>query len=286
MARLEEKFKQRVARRPNNKPLEELETKQDVLTEIPLYQIVPDPNQPRRDLGNLTELKASMTAVGLAQPILVTILGYEQYMLVAGERRYTAAKELGWKKISCIVRTIEQNQRLALQIIENLHRKDLNALEEAEGYQRLMDEFGMTQEEVGLHLGKSQVSINEALRVLALPDTIRSQYRTSDRVSKSLLLEIAKTTSQMEQENLWEAARQGQLTVKQARAVKKASASQASKQPSTTAPITFRYPIQTQEAHIVITFQRSNATSEEIITTLEEALESEKMRRASTFASL
>ncbi len=282
MARLEEKFKDRAlaaATRNTATALPTLEFNplsqpRATLTELPLEQIERDPTQPRQDLGDLTDLKASIASVGLVQPIIVTILGYEQYRLVAGERRYTAVKELNLPKISAIVRTIEEHQRLEVQIVENLHRKDLNPFEEAQSYQRLMDEFGLNQEAVGKRLGKSQGSISELLRLLDLPPVIREEYRTSDKISKSLLLEIARRP-QTEQLALWKEAREGQLSVRKARG-KKSPEEKA--RPESPAPMHFRYPIQTEEAVVTVVFERPRATPKEIIAALEEALVVEKAR--------
>lgn len=253
-----------------------------VLTQLPLAQIHPDPNQPRRNLGDLSGLTDSITQLGVVQPIIVTVSEYESYKIVAGERRYTAAKAAGLTTIPAIVRTVEEQERLAVQLIENLHRKDLDPFEEAHSYQRLMEELGFTQNEIAKRLGKTQGSVSEVLRLLDLPEAIQSSYNESvaqsgGRITKSLLLEIAKTPP-VEQTNLWESAKRGELTVKQARAQKKPSAKQNA---STTAfgetkGTTFRYPIQTSEAMVTIVFDKSKATFEEIVAALEEALEGER----------
>ena len=207
MARLEEKMAAHAQRRVAIPLPESAAVVRDTLTELPLSQIEPDPDQPRKDLGDLTELKASIQSVGLAQPIVVRVIGYERYQLLMGERRYTAAKELGLPKIAAIVRaSLEEHQRLELQIVENLHRKDLNPLEEAASYRRLRDEFGLSQEELGRRLGKSQNSVSESLKLLSLPTRVQEEYRTSDTVSKSLLLEIAKQPTPEAQIKMWEAA--------------------------------------------------------------------------------
>ena len=287
MARLEEKFRERAAAQGKSPgiaaaaavaPFDPLPPQRDTLADLPLAQIETDPNQPRKDLGDLGDLKASIEAVGLVQPIIVTVLGYERYRIIAGERRFTAARELGLPKIPAIVRTVEEHRRLELQIVENLHRKDLNPFEEGHSYRRLMDEFGLTQEQVAQRLGRSQESVNETLRLLALPDQVQGEYRTSDKVSKSLLVEIARR-SPNEQVALWEQAKQGELTVRKLRERRGPSPRQGTKNaPLPSSQMTFRYPIQTEEAVVTLVFDRPRATQEEIVAALEEALQTEKDR--------
>lgn len=103
--------------------------------------IDPDPNQPRRDLGKLDELAESIREHGLINPLVVEPLASGRYRILAGERRFVACRQLGLETVPCIARTVADHARLALQLIENLHRKDLNPLEKARGFKRLMEEF-------------------------------------------------------------------------------------------------------------------------------------------------
>jgi ParB family transcriptional regulator, chromosome partitioning protein len=279
MARLEDKLAAHARPRAVPTPAESLLTVRETLTELPVAQIEPDPHQPRKELGDLTDLKASIQSVGLAQPIVVRIVGYERYQIIMGERRFTAARELGLTKIPAIVRaSLEEHQRLELQIVENLHRKDLSPLEEAESFRRLMDEFGLTQDELGRRLGRSQGSINETLRLLKLPENVQQEYRTSDTVSKSLLLEIAKQPDAVRQSQMWEEAKRGELTVKKAREQKSAAKPSRRKTPA----MKFRYPITTDHAQIMVTFTAPKVDQEDIIEALEQALEQERARLTAT----
>lgn len=143
---------------------------------IPVAQISPNPYQPRREFKpeELADLEASLRANGLLQPITVrpakSGTGYE---LIAGERRLRAAMRLGWTDISANVREVDERTLLTLALVENLQRADLNAVEEAEGYHRLVDEFGLTQQEVADIVGKDRSTITNSLRLLQLPDTVR-----------------------------------------------------------------------------------------------------------------
>ena len=251
----------------------------DVLTELPLGQVETDPDQPRKDLGNLDELKASIAKNGLVQPIIVKIVGEDRYRVIAGERRFTACQQLGLSKIAAIVRSIEEQQKLTMQIIENLHRKDLTPFEEAKGYQLLMKESGMTQAQIGEEVGKSQVVISEILKLLELPENIQQEYRTSDKLSRSILLEISRETSAAAQSALWEQAKRGELTVKQVRQQKRnGKVGSKTGEGGTTAMTFFRYPIQTQMGTVTIAFEQSKPSQEDIVSTLREALQTEEAR--------
>jgi len=159
---------------------------------LPIEQVEPDPDQPRKDVGDIEDLKASIIAHGIIQPCIVSVVEEDRYRLIAGERRYTAAKAAGLKTIPCVVRTVEEHHKLEIQIIENIHRKELNPVEEAHAYQRLIEEFSLSQRQLAARLGKSPASINETLRILTLPADMMESVRTSERLTRSVLLEIAK----------------------------------------------------------------------------------------------
>ncbi|MCU0619345.1 MAG: ParB/RepB/Spo0J family partition protein [Gemmatimonadaceae bacterium] len=143
---------------------------------VRMGDIRPNPYQPRKEfkLEELAELQASLKASGLLQPIALrpspTGQGYE---LIAGERRFRAATALGWTDIPAVVHQIDDKTLLTLALIENLQRSNLNPLEEAEGYKRLIDEFGLTQQQVGEVVGKDRSTVANLLRLLALPAAVR-----------------------------------------------------------------------------------------------------------------
>jgi len=140
---------------------------------IPLSSIRANPFQPRRQFrpDELAELEASLRASGLLQPISVRRRG-EAYELIAGERRVRAATNLGWTEIQAIIRDFDDRTMLVLALVENLQRTNLNALEEARGYRRLVDEFQLTQQQVAEAVGKDRTTVTNLLRILALPDEI------------------------------------------------------------------------------------------------------------------
>ena len=142
----------------------------DEIEEIPLSLVSPNPFQPRRAFnpGELDELANSVKVRGVLQPILVRRLGDGGYELIAGERRWRAAKLAGLKKIPAIVRSATDAEAMEMALIENLQRKDLNPMEAARAYQRLIKEFGLTQEGVAKQLGKERSSIANTVRLLSL----------------------------------------------------------------------------------------------------------------------
>ncbi len=147
---------------------------QETLRDIPLSKITPNRFQPRKhfDEAALDELKTSIAEYGVLVPIIVRKRG-ENFELVAGERRWRACAALQRPAIPAIVRESDDRDSLEVAIIENLQRENLNPLEEAEGVHHLIDEYGLTQEDVALRLGKSRPAIANALRLLTLPDPIK-----------------------------------------------------------------------------------------------------------------
>jgi ParB family chromosome partitioning protein len=140
------------------------------LRTIALDQVSPNPRQPRDtfDQQGLAELAQSLQTVGLLQPIVVRELGDERYQIIAGERRFRAAQLAGFREIRAVVRHTGDDQVLTEALVENIHRVDLNALEEAAAYQQLLDDFGFTHEQLAARLGKSRSTITNMLRLLGL----------------------------------------------------------------------------------------------------------------------
>jgi len=150
------------------------------LQDIPISQVSPNPFQPRRDFGTdeLKELEESLRTNGLLQPVTVRpARGGNGYELIAGERRLRAASGLGWTKIPAVVKDLGDREMLALALVENLQRSDLNPVEEAEGYERLIRDFGHTQQSVAELVGKDRSSIANAVRILNLPPAVRDLVR-------------------------------------------------------------------------------------------------------------
>lgn len=149
------------------------------LRSLSIAEIRPNPFQPRRDFKpeELVDLENSIRASGLLQPVTVRARPDGAYELVAGERRLRAASRLGWIEIPAIVKTLDDRDMLTLALIENLQRADLNPLDEALGFQRLIDEFSLTQQQVADAVGKDRSTVANLLRILQLPDGIKRLLR-------------------------------------------------------------------------------------------------------------
>ncbi|MBR0509779.1 MAG: ParB/RepB/Spo0J family partition protein [Clostridia bacterium] len=162
-----------------------LDNSADVLPEggavmLNISDIEPDRGQPRMNFDEeaLTELENSIRAYGVLQPLLVRPVSDGSYRIVAGERRYRAARRAGLSEVPVIIKTLTDEEAAAIALIENLQREDLNAIEEAQGIRRLMEEFGFTQEQTAEKLSKSRPAIANSLRLLSLPDPIKELVAT------------------------------------------------------------------------------------------------------------
>ena len=246
---------------------------------VPVSAILPDPDQPRKSLGNLEELKASIQEHGIIQPIVISPFGEEQFLIIAGERRFSAAKELGLKTVPAIIRTVDEHRRLEVQIIENIHRQDLNPLEEAAAYRKLMEEFSLSQRQLAARLGKSPAAINETIRILSLPDEILESVRTSERLTRSVLLEIAKQENEEARDALWQSAMNGSLTVKTARQKKDRSVAPDAKP-------RVSVPFRTKQATVTLVFAQDSVTPQEVVDALAQALREAKAAMRETGNSL
>ncbi len=154
---------------------ERLQESESQLRELPIGQIEPNTYQPRAffDDEALAGLAASIEAVGVLQPILVREISPQKFELIAGERRWRAAQRAGLESIPAIVRPTEDLVSLEQALVENLHREDLSVLEEAAGYQQLVDEFEQTHEDIARRMGKSRSAVANTIRLLQLSDSIQ-----------------------------------------------------------------------------------------------------------------
>ena len=155
---------------------------------LPIDKIEPNPDQPRHEFDEsaLKELAVSIREIGVIVPITVREMDGEHYQIIAGERRYRAAKEAGLKEIPVVVRDYTSQQAAEISIIENVQRADLNPMEEAMAYQMLIDDYGLKQEEVAEKVSKNRTTITNSLRLLILP--LRLTFRTARSLLKSTKL--------------------------------------------------------------------------------------------------
>jgi ParB family transcriptional regulator, chromosome partitioning protein len=176
----------------------------ETLLEIPVEQIHVNPLQPRKifDSNALQELSSSIKASGVIQPVVVRRVN-GAYQLIAGERRWRAARQAGLDRIPAVVRDATDAESLEMALVENLLREDLNPLEEAEAYQKLLAQFGWTQEELAQRIGRDRSSIANSLRLLRLPELIQADLRGS-RLTMGHALALLSLTSPADQLRLRE----------------------------------------------------------------------------------
>jgi ParB family chromosome partitioning protein len=177
------------------------EASETSLLEIPIDQIDVNPRQPRKlfDPGSLDELARSLKASGMIQPIVVRRAPGGRWQLIAGERRWRAARQAGLEQVPAVVREATDVESLELALVENLLREDLNPIEEAEAFQRILTEFGWTQEDLAQRVGKDRSTIANSLRLLRLPAVIQDDLR-SGRLTMGharALLSLTQTAEQL-----------------------------------------------------------------------------------------
>ena len=185
------------------------------LVELAVSVVRPNPRQPRDhfDEDALAALTASVREIGILQPILVRQTGESEFELIAGERRWRAARRAGLDTIPAIIRHASESESLQQALIENLNREQLNALEEAAGYQQLIEDFGLTHEELSTRVGKSRVSITNALRLFQLPPSVQ-RLVADDRLTAGHARALLGTPDRAFQETFARRAANEQLSVR------------------------------------------------------------------------
>jgi ParB family chromosome partitioning protein len=158
---------------------------------IEITLLEPNVHQPRRTIGDLDDLVASIKEKGILEPILVRKLG-NRFQIIAGERRYHAAKSAGLAQVPCIEIDVDERGVLEISLIENLQRRNLDPFEEGDAILELCEKFAYTHDKVAQKLGKSRSSVTEILSIAKIPEMVREVCRSADISSKSLLLEIAR----------------------------------------------------------------------------------------------
>ena len=233
---------------------------------VAIEKIDPNPNQPRQVMGDLSELIASIGEKGILEPLVVRQRG-DRFQIVAGERRYQAAVQVGLRDLPVVIREADDTEVLELALIENLQRKDLTPFEEAEAMHGLSDNCGYTHEDLARRLGKSRTSVTESLALLDMPEEVRSLCRLADISSKSLLLQIVRQETPEKMTALVERiASQGGTTRQELR--------DAAKRPKAGRPkhFTFAWRPPTKAFNIKLSFAKSRASRDEIIDALEAIL--------------
>ena len=235
---------------------------------LDIRRVRPNPQQPRKHFGDLSEMVASVKEKGILEPILVR--QHEgAYQIIAGERRYQAAREAGLQRIPCIEVDVDHRGMLEISLIENLQRKDLTPFEEAAAIQRLSEQFRYTHEEIARKLGKSRTVITEMLSLNRLPEEIQDRCRQADIVSKSMLLQIVRQRSVEEMHRLIDKITGEGITREQARQFNKPAEGSRRKPRH----FTYRYKPEEGDFQVTLSFQKSEVERDELIKALQGLLQ-------------
>jgi ParB family transcriptional regulator, chromosome partitioning protein len=236
---------------------------------IPVEQIRPNPDQPRKALGDLRELTESIREKGVLEPLLVRFVPREDcYYIISGERRYHAARAAGLREVPAIEKMADDAETLEIALIENIQRKDLTPFEEADGLQRLAEQFDYTHDDVAKKIGKARSSVSETLMLRTIPEPIRKKCIEHGILSKSLLLQIAKQQTEKKMLEMLARILQGGLTRDEARKERAEDKSG----PQRPQPFIFHYEPENETFRFRLQFKKSNVSRDELIRTLREIL--------------
>ncbi len=231
----------------------------------PIDQIDPNPDQPRQVMGDLSELMASIAEKGVIEPLIVRQRG-GRFQIIAGERRYQAAVQVGLRELPVVIRDVDDAELIEVALVENIQRKDLGVFEEAEALHSLVDRHGCTHEDLAKRLGKSRTSITESLALASMPTEVRNLCRLADISSKSLLLQIVREKDPQKMVALIERLTReasGGVTREQARKVA------AKPKPGRPKAFVFQYRPSTKAFKLRLQFSRPEVDRTEVIAALE-----------------
>jgi ParB family chromosome partitioning protein len=240
---------------------------------VSIELIDPNPEQPRQVMGDLSELMASVTEKGIIEPLIVRQLR-GRFQIIAGERRYHAAVQVGLEELPVVVREVDDAEVMELALVENLQRKDLTAFEEAEALQQLAQKCDYTHEDMARKLGKSRTSITESLALNTMPEEVRNVCQLADIVSKSTLLQIVRQGDATRMLAFLERlTTQGGTT--RAAARREASTPSSSRKK----PFVFSFKPDTKSYSLRMSFAKSRVAKAEIIEALERIIKELKTSR-------
>ncbi len=237
---------------------------------ISLDKLEPNPEQPRVEFGDLSELTASIAEKGVLEPLLVKpnrLSG--RWLIIAGERRWRAARAAGLREVPCIEMEVDEGGIAEIALIENMQRKDLTVWEEADGLLALCERFGYTHEEVARKVGKSRSTVTEALSIATIPADVREICRQNDVSAKSVLLQLVRQPDDDSMRRLAKQIVSRGLTRDDAREVRRQEAG-----PRITPeqkPYTFKYSSPKKDFTLELRFRRSEVEPEEVAAALRNA---------------
>jgi ParB family transcriptional regulator, chromosome partitioning protein len=236
---------------------------------IPVDQIRPNPDQPRKALGDLRELSDSIREKGVLEPLLVRFVPREDcFYIISGERRYHASRAAGLREVPCIEKTADDAETLEIGLIENIQRKDLTAFEESDGLHRLGTQFEYTHEDIAKKIGRARSSVTETLSLRNIPEGLRKKCIEHGVISKSLLLQVARQPTEKKMLEMFQRILQGGLTRDEARRERREE--QAG--PQRPLPFIFNFEPQNDAFKFRIQFKKSHVSRDELIHTLRDIL--------------
>jgi ParB family chromosome partitioning protein len=237
---------------------------------LPLDKIRPNPDQPRKFLGDLRDLTESIKEKGVLEPLLVRFMPREDcYHIISGERRYHASRAAGLREVPCIEKIADDAETLELGLIENLQRKDLTPFEEADGLQRLAEMFEYTHEDIAKKIAKARSSVTEMLSLRVIPEPLRKMCVEAGITTKSLLLQIARQPNERKMQEAIQRIAQAGLTRDEARRERQEE-SKAGPRPQ---PFIFNYRPDSEAFKLRIQFRKSNVSRIELIDSLRSLIE-------------
>jgi len=235
---------------------------------IPIDQLIPNPDQPRKMFGDITDLVSSIKEKGVLEPVLVRPAG-EKFQIIAGERRYRASLQAGLSQVPCIELDVDDRGVLEISLIENLQRLDLDPFEEADGLQKLSEKFLYTHEEIAKKLGKSRTSITETLSLNNIPGELRGICREAGIATRSTLLQVARLGNPEAMAAMILEIRRSGLTRDDVRKMKDKEKQTAGRPRG----FLFRFKPTDSKFFLNIRFRRSEVSKDEIIQTLQDLIE-------------
>jgi len=230
---------------------------------IPLDKLDPNPEQPRVDFGDLTELTASIAEKGVLEPLLVKpnrLTG--RWMIIAGERRFRSAQRAGLKEVPCVEMEVDDGTIAEIALIENMQRKDLTVWEEADGLLALCERFGYTHDDVARKVGKSRTTVTEAMAIARIPEDVREICKGGDINAKSSLLQIVR---QPDDETMLSLAKQiasKGLNRNDAREVRRQE--MGPRVVPESKPYTFKYASPDKDSNLEIKFRSANVPDSDV----------------------
>jgi ParB family chromosome partitioning protein len=240
---------------------------------ITIEKIDPSPQQARSELGNIQELMDSIQEKGILEPILVRKKD-DRFEIIAGERRYKAAKSIGLPEVPCIEMNVSDNEAMEMALVENMQRKDLDVFEEADGLKSLADQYGYNHEQIAKKIGKARSTITEIININKIPKDLRDLCIEFGIKSRGTLIEIAKQKNRDNMYKLITNVKQRELKREDTRDLSKQIKGKGKKPEK----YIYNYQKKDKSCRVKIEFRKAKVTKEEIISILEEMIKKLKVR--------